>query len=146
VEGDAMIYWALSAFLGLLVWANVSPHDQTGAQLQESELSQRASQTVSYINEINDWRYNNPSQKDGVIADSTLGWSAIPNLHNVLQSDRVYVWQPDRPGLMNALLTQSRNSALIGKVVARRLIDSSGNDMQVTVPGSIADGSLVYLN
>lgn len=58
-----MIYWLLSVFLGLLVWVNISPHDQTGAQMQDSTLSQRAIQTVRYINDINDWRYNNPLQK-----------------------------------------------------------------------------------
>lgn len=141
-----MIYWLLSVFLGLLVWVNISPHDQPGAQMQDSTLSQRAIQTVRYINDINDWRYNNPSQKDGVIPDSAFGWSSLPELHNVLQADRVYVYQPDQPGLMSALLAQSRHSALVGKVVARRLLDSFGNDMQVNVPASIADGSLVYLN
>ncbi|MFN3071446.1 type IV pilus biogenesis protein PilM [Serratia sp. J2] len=141
-----MTYWLLSVFLGLLVWVNIPPHDQTGAQLQDSTLSQRAIQTVRYINDINDWRYNNPSQKDGVIPDSAFGWSSLPELHNVLQADRVYVYQPDQPGLMAALLAQSRHSALVGKVVGRRLIDSFGNDMQVNVPNSIADGSLVYLN
>jgi hypothetical protein len=141
-----MIYWLLSIFIGFLVWSNIAPHDQTGSQLQDSTLSQRAIQTVRYINNINDWRYNNPSQKDGVIPDSAFGWSSLPELHNVLQADRVYVYQPDQPGLMSALLAQSRHSALVGKVVARRLLDSFGNDMLVNVPDSIADGSLVYLN
>jgi len=141
-----MVYWLLSVFIGFLVWSNISPHDQTGSQLQDSTLSQRAIQTVRYINDINDWRYNNPSQKDGVIPDSAFGWSSLPALHNVLQADRVYVYQPDQPGLMSALLAQSQHSALVGKVVARRLLDSFGNDMQVNVPDSITDGSLVYLN
>ena len=144
--GISMIYWLLSVFLGFLVWTSLPSYDLTGAQMQDSTLSQRVIQTVSYINDINDWRYNNPSQKDGVIPDSALGWSSLPELHNVLQADRVYVYQPDQPGLMAALLAQSRHSALVGKVVGRRLIDSFGNDMQVNVPDSIADGSLVYLN
>lgn len=141
-----MVYWILSAFLGFIIWVNVPPDDQAGLQLQENILNQRAVQTVSYINEINDWRYKNPSQQDGTIPDSSLGWSSLPDLHNVLQAGRVYVWQPDTPGLMSALLAQTRQSALIGRVAARRLTDSAGNDMQVTVPASIADGSLVYLN
>lgn len=141
-----MIYWILSIFLGFIVWVNVPPGDQAGLQLQETTLNQRAAQTVSYINEINDWRYQNPSQQDGTIPDSSLGWSSVPDLHNVLQAGRVYVWQPDTPGLMSALLAQTRQSALVGRVAARRLTDSAGNDMQVAVPASIADGSLVYLN
>lgn len=141
-----MIYWLLSVFTGFLVWVNVPLSDPAGQQLQDSELSQRAIQTVSYLNEINDWRYLNPAQKEGVIPDSTLGWSSVPNLNNILQANRVYVWQPDTPGLMSALLAQSRHSALVGRVVSRRLIDIAGNDMQITVPANIADGSLVYLN
>ncbi|MEG0280990.1 MAG: type IV pilus biogenesis protein PilM [Morganella sp. (in: enterobacteria)] len=141
-----MIYWLLSVFTGFLVWVNVPLSDPAGQQLQDSELSQRAIQTVSYLNEINDWRYLNPAQKEGTIPDSTLGWSSVPNLNNILQANRVYVWQPDTPGLMSALLAQSRHSALVGRVVSRRLIDSAGNDMQVTVPANITDGSLVYLN
>jgi PilM len=141
-----MIYWILSAFLGFIMWVNVPPDDQAGLQLQENLLNQRAVQTVSYINEINDWRYKNPSQQDGTIPDSSLGWSSVPGLHNVLQAGRVYVWQPDTPGLMSALMAQTRQSALIARVAGRRLTDSTGNDMQVTVPASIADGSLVYLN
>ncbi|WP_142591797.1 type IV pilus biogenesis protein PilM [Serratia marcescens] len=146
LEGNLMFYWILSVFLGFLVWVNISPHDQAGTQLQDSTLSQRAIQTIRYINDINDWRYINPAQKDGVIPDSAFGWSSVAGLRNVLQADRVYVYQPDQPGLMAALLAQSRHSALVGKVVGRRLIDSVGNDMQVNVPASITDGSLVYLN
>lgn len=141
-----MIYWLLSIFVGLLVWTNFPPHDETGTQFQDSTLSQRAILTVRYINEINDWRYNNPVQKDGVIPDSSFSWVSVPGLHHVLQTDRVYVYQTDQPGLMAAMLAQSRQSALVGKVVSRRLIDSLGNDMQIGVPGVIPDGSLVYLN
>ncbi|TGC21109.1 hypothetical protein [Escherichia sp. E1130] len=67
-----MIYWLLSVFTGFLVWVNVPLSDPAGQQLQDSELSQRAIQTVSYLNEINDWRYLNPAQKEGIIPDSTL--------------------------------------------------------------------------
>lgn len=141
-----MIYWLLSIFTGFLVWVNAPLHDPAGLRLQDCELNQRALQTVSYINEINDWRYRNPAQKDGIIPDSAFGWVSVPDLHNVLQADRAYVWQPDTPGLMSALLAQSRHSALVGRVISRRLTDSAGNDMQVSVPAGIADGSLVYLN
>ncbi|QKJ09422.1 type IV pilus biogenesis protein PilM (plasmid) [Yersinia massiliensis] len=140
------MYWLLSIFLSFMLWANITPQNQTDAQLQDSILSQQAILTVLYINEINDWRYKNPAQKEGVITDSQLGWKPVPGLHHVLQADRVYVYQLDQPGLMAALLEQTRHSALIGRVVQRRLIDSLGNDMQVNVPTSITDGSLVYLN
>lgn len=141
-----MISWLLSVFLGFLVWSSIPPDDPMGEQVQESTVNQRAIQTVRYLNEINDWRYHNPSQTDGVIPDSAFGWSPLLGLQHVLQADRVYVYQADQPGLMAALLAQSRQSALIGKVAGRRLSDSLGHDMLVSVPAVIPDGSLVYLN
>ena len=141
-----MTQWILAVFLGFIVWAYYPMHDQSDTQLQESTVNQRAIQTVRYIITINDWRYLNPSQQDGVIADRALGWTSVQGLQHVLMANRVYVYQSDQPGLMAALLKQTRHSALIGKVSSRRLIDSLGNDMQISVPGNIADGSLVYLN
>ncbi|MDH1321569.1 type IV pilus biogenesis protein PilM [Enterobacter bugandensis] len=47
---------------------------------------------------------------------------------------------------MGTLATVTRNSALLGHVKNRRLIDNQGNDMQVTVPDAIPDTYLVYLN
>jgi hypothetical protein len=141
-----MYFWLLSLFLGFMVW-NISPPDiQSDTQIQDNSVSQRATLTVRYINDINDWRYKNSTQKDGVIPDSTLGWKSIAGLHHILQSDRIYVYQPNQNGLMAALLAESRQSSLIGKVTGHRLIDVNGNDMQVTIPPEIGDGNLVYLN
>ncbi|WP_177326652.1 type IV pilus biogenesis protein PilM [Plesiomonas sp. ZOR0011] len=141
-----MNYWLLSIFIGVFIWSSIPLQNKSELRVEQSDLNQRAIQTVSYINEINDWRYANPSKKDGVIPDSSLGWVSVPGLHNVLEADRVYVYQDDKPGLMSALLAKTRGSALVGRVVSRRLLDSAGNDMQVNVPASIANGSLVYLN
>ncbi|MBC8950061.1 type IV pilus biogenesis protein PilM [Xenorhabdus sp. TS4] len=141
-----MFYWLLSFFIGFLVIGDISSNLPAEFQRQESNLNQRAIQTVRYINEINDWRYKNPAQTEGTIPDSSLGWVSVPELHNVLQANRIFVYQENQPGLMSALQTQTNNSALVGKVINRRLIDSLGNDMQITVPAVITDGSLVYLN
>ncbi|MGP2980165.1 type IV pilus biogenesis protein PilM [Serratia nevei] len=140
-----MIYWLFAIFIGMIVWLD-PPQQEPPVSLEDQTLSLQARNTVQYLNAINDWRYIHPEQKDGVIPDSAFGWSSVTGVRNVLQADRVYVYQPDQPGLMAALLAQSRHSALVGKVVERRLIDSVGNDMQVNVPASIIDGSLVYLN
>lgn len=143
-----MIYWILSAFLGVLVLVN-SPlrHDvQVLEQQQQSPLTFRAIQTVRYMNLINDWRYDNPGFPDGVVPDSTLDWSSVPGLQNLIAGGRTWVYQPAQPGLMTSLLTQTHQSALVGHVVNRRLIDSQGNDMQVSVPDNIANDSLVWLN
>ena len=143
-----MIYWLLSAFFGVLVLiaAPVRHEAQVQGQTQESDLNQRAIQTLRYMNALNDWRYDHPGQPDGVIPDSALGWASVPQLQNRVINRRTWVYQPDQPGLMAALLTQTRRSALLGKVSQQRLTDSQGNDMQVSVPPAIPDGSLVYLN
>lgn len=47
---------------------------------------------------------------------------------------------------MSALLTQTRQSALVGRVASRRLLDSTGTDMQIAVPAAIPDGSVVWVN
>ncbi|PHM37610.1 PilM protein [Xenorhabdus mauleonii] len=141
-----MYYWLLSFFIGFLVIGDITSSIPIEYQRQESDLNQRAIQTARYINEINDWRYNNPAQTEGTISDNTLGWVPVPGLHHVLQANRVFVYQDNQPGLISALQAQTHNSALIGTVINRRLIDYSGNDMQVAVPAHIANGQLVYLN
>ena len=134
----------------LTVWLtshDIVSHDavQAGINMTRSEEQTRAIQTVQYINTINDYLYDNP-QSDGVIDNGLLGVTPPSGVAHILQSSRVFVYQPDLPGLMTALQLQSVNSALLGRVTSRRLIDNLGNDMQVTVPDVIPDGDLVYLN
>lgn len=143
-----MIYWILTAFLGFLVFAEAPLHHpaKKAEQVTVSDNRLQAIQTVRYMNVLNDWRYDHPGQPDGVIADTTLGWTTVPGLHNLIAGGRTWVWQPDTPGLMDALLQQTRQSALSGRVNNRRMTDAQGNDMQVSVPSTIPDGSLVWLN
>lgn len=143
-----MIYWLLSVFLSfLLLTAAPVRHDaRVQGQSQESDLNQRAIQTVRYMNVLNDWRYDHPGQPDGAIPDGPAGWAPVPGLRNQVVHGRTWVYQAARPGLMASLQTQTRRSALLGTVSQRRLTDAQGNDMQVTVPASVPDGSLVYLN
>ncbi|WP_426575561.1 type IV pilus biogenesis protein PilM (plasmid) [Xenorhabdus stockiae] len=141
-----MYYWLLSFFIGFLVIGDIASNIPIENQRQESSLNQRAIQTVRYINEINSWRHSNPQQTEGTISDNTLGWISVPGLHNVLQDNRVFVYQDDQPGLMSALQTQTHNSALVGKVSKRRLINYFDKEINISVPDKIADGQLVYLN
>ncbi|MGK2894514.1 type IV pilus biogenesis protein PilM [Klebsiella michiganensis] len=143
-----MIYWILTAFLGFLVFAEAPLHHtaKKADQVTVSDNRLQAIQTVRYMNVLNDWRYDHPGQPDGVIPDATLGWSPVPGLNNLIAGGRTWVWQPDSPGLMAALLQQTRQSALTGRVSNRRLNDAQGVDMQVSVPSTVPDGSLVWLN
>lgn len=140
-------YWLLSMFLVLFLF--VSDMTQRAAsRISEHTISenlQRARQTVQYINIINDYLYDHP-QGSGVLSDSVLGFISVPALTHIIQGGRVFVYQPDRAGLMGALITVTRRSALLGHVKNRRLIDNQGNDMQVTVPDVIPETCLVYLN
>jgi len=143
-----MIYWIFAAFLGFLVVTQVPVRHQADVQEHAavSDTRLQAIQTVRYMNVLNDWRYDHPGQPDGVIPDTTLGWSPVPGLNNLIAGGRTWVWQPDTPGLMATLLQQTRQSALTGRVSNRRLHDAQGNDMQVSVPSGVPDGSLVWLN
>lgn len=140
-------YWLLSMFLALFLFTSDMTHRDANQASENavSENLQRARQTVQYINTINDYLYDHP-QTSGVLSDSVLGFTSVPSLTHIIQSNRAFVYQPDRLGLMGALATVTRNSALLGHVKNRRLIDNQGNDMQVTVPDVIPDTYLVYLN
>lgn len=140
-------YWLLSMFLALFLFTSDMTHRDANQASENavSENLQRSRQTVQYINTINDYLYDHP-QTSGVLSDSVLGFTSVPSLTHIIQSNKVFVYQPDRLGLMGALATVTRNSALLGHVKNRRLIDNQGNDMQVTVPDVIPDTYLVYLN
>jgi hypothetical protein len=140
-------YWLLSMFLVFFLFNADMAHrgNQQTLQMAESENKQRARQTVLYINTLNDYLYDHP-QSDGVINDSVLGFTPFPSLSHVIQAGRVFVYQPNNSGLMSALKTMTRGSALLGRVQHRRLIDTLGADMQVSVPDVIPETYLVYLN
>ncbi|HID3656878.1 TPA: type IV pilus biogenesis protein PilM [Serratia marcescens] len=138
-----MIYWLFAIFMGMIVWLDPPPQVPP-VSLEDQTLSQQARNTVQYLNAINDWRYSHPEQKEGTLPESAV--ASFSGLHHVLQANRVYLYQSNQPGLMAALLHQTRQSALIGLVKNHRMYDSAGNDMQVNVPATIPDGCLVYLN
>lgn len=143
------MYWMLVLFAGLLLVGPSSEQhavEQAG-QLQDQTLNLRSTQMVRYMNRINDWRYQNPSAGDMSVSDSQLtGWSSVAGLNNIISGGRTFVWRAGEPGLMAALLTQTRQSALVGRVTARRLLDNTGTDMQILVPAVIPDGSVVWVN
>lgn len=143
------MYWLLMLFTGFLL-AGLSPDQRTvqqAGQLQDQTLSLQATQMVRYMNRINDWRYSNPAADNVSVNDALLpGWQSVSGLNNLISGGRTFVWRTGQPGLMSALLTQTRQSALAGRVVSRRLLDSTGTDMQIAVPAAIPDGSVVWVN
>lgn len=143
------MYWLLALFLGALL-AGLTPDQravQQAGQLQDQTLSLQATQMVRYMNRINDWRYSNAAADNVSVTDAQLpGWKSAAGLNNLISGGRTFVWRTGQPGLMSALLTQTHGSALAGRVASRRLLDSTGADMQITVPAAIPDGSVVWVN
>lgn len=143
------LYYLLAIFATLLLSGTSSELRDVNltSSIQDQGISQRATQMVRYMNRINDWRYQNPGIDNVSISDNQLtGWQPVAGLSNVISNGRSFVWLADQPGLMAALLTQTRQSALVGRVSQRRLLDSLGNDMQLTVPTAIPDGAVVWVN
>lgn len=141
-----LIFYLLGIFAVVIYGGHPSPSGQARVQQNiQNQLSQQARQTLSYLSALNDWRYDHPLQ-DGTITASQLGIPFSIHLKNQVVSNRLWVWQPAKPGLFNALLSESGHSELIGQVRGRRLFDATNTDMQVTVPGAVPDGSLVCLN
>ncbi|EFS7707259.1 type IV pilus biogenesis protein PilM [Salmonella enterica] len=141
-----LIFYLLGIFAVVIYGGQPSPAGQARAQQNiQNQLPQQARQTLSYLSALNDWRYDHPLQ-DGTITASQLGIPFSGHLKNQVVSNRLWVWQPAKPGLFNALLAESGHSALIGQVRGRHLFDATNTDMQVAVPDSVPDGSLVCLN
>lgn len=140
------IFFLLGLFAVVIYGGGPAPSEQALEQQNiQNQLSQQARQTFAWLTALNDWRYTHPLQ-NGTIDTSQIGIPLSNHLKNRVVNNRLWVWQPAKPGLFNALLAQSDRSALIGQVRGRRLFDATNTDMQVTVPDSVPDGSLVCLN
>lgn len=143
-----MSYLILAFFSAFLLFsAGALQRDNlTDAQTQQAGVMQyQAASTLRYMNALNSYLYYHPVA-DGTISDSLLESAPPAGVRHLIRQGRVFVYQPARTGLLDALATHSRQSALLGTVKARRLLDLRGTDMQITVPDTIPDGYLVYLN
>lgn len=141
------MWWLIAVFMMIFVTeiSVTQPHDLSGRSLVAVSAQQQAIQTVAYINSINDYLYSHP-MTDGVVSDDQLPVKAPAGAKNLIQASRVYVYQPNAKGLLWQLENASDVSALIGKVASGRLLDATGTDMGVSVPSSIPDGDLAWLN
>lgn len=142
-----MGYLILALFTSILLLASGSlQRDNTSSAetYTQGTVNQQATDTMRYLNSLVDYLYKHPIS-DGSVPDAQLGF--VPSgVKNIIQSGRLWVYQPGQHGLLRALATASSQSAFIGTVKSRRLVDLSGLDMQVSVPSQIPDGYIVYLN
>lgn len=135
--------------LVLALLMNVVMEYQQLAVTAETERTastqQRAIQTVTFMNAMNDYLYDHPL-RDGSIPQDKLPVRPPENARHIVRQGRAYIWQPFQPGLLYELALASDISALVGKVDNGQLHDVIGADMQVDVPSDIPDGTIVYMN
>ncbi|PVJ38496.1 type IV pilus biogenesis protein PilM, partial [Salmonella enterica] len=96
---------------------------------------------------INDWRYRH-TLTNGTVALSALALPVTPDsrIRHVIVANRLWVWMPEVPGLVDALREQSGGSALIGTVTQGQLVWLSGVSAGLPLPAGIQNGDVVYLN
>lgn len=142
-----MGYLLMAIFSSFLLLASGSlQRDNTTSseEYAQGTISQQATDTMRYLNSLVDYLYLHPIS-DGSVPDTQLGF-APSGVKNVVQGGRLWVYQPNQHGLLRALAIASSQSAFLGTVKSRRLVDLGGLDMQVSVPAQIPDGYIVYLN
>ena len=106
-----------------------------------------ASQMLMIANRINDIRYVSGQQNGTVSSDQlALPVTPDPRIKHQLQQGRLWVWMPEQNGLVEALLSGSRGSALIGIFQNGKLTWLSGTATNLTPPADITAGSVVYVN
>ncbi len=96
---------------------------------------------------INNWRYQH-AQSSGTVDVTALALSVTPDsrIRHVIAANRLWVWMPEVPGLVEALREQSAGSALVGTVSNGQLVWSSGVVTGLPLPSGVQNGDVVYLN
>lgn len=114
---------------------------------QSGSSSLLARQMLSLAAGINDWRDRHPLS-DGTVALSALALPVTPDsrIRHVIAANRLWVWMPEVPGLVDALREQSGGSALIGTVKQGQLVWLSGVTAGLPLPAGVQNGDVVYLN
>ncbi len=106
-----------------------------------------ASQILLLADMVNEYRHQTNVQ-DGVVPLDQLGLPFSPDnrIQYQLQQGRLWIWMPEQPGIIDALRSRSRGSALIGTLSGGQLIWLSGMATGLTPPQNVADGNVIYLN
>ncbi|EAR0811710.1 pilus assembly protein PilP [Salmonella enterica] len=114
---------------------------------QSGSSSLLARQMLSLAAGINDWRYRH-APADGTVVLSALALPVTPDsrIRHVIAANRLWVWMPEIPGLVDALREESGGSALIGTVKQGQLVWLSGVTAGLPLPAGIQSGDVVYLN
>lgn len=127
-------------------YQNQKMAETTNAQ-QYASGSIWASQILMIVNRINDVRYAS-GQQNGTISSAQLALPITPDsrIKHLLQQGRLWVWMPEQDGLVEALRSRTRGSALIGIFQNGQLIWLSGTTAGLSPPADITAGSIVYVN
>ncbi|WP_436883119.1 type IV pilus biogenesis protein PilM [Enterobacter asburiae] len=141
--------WLIAILLCVMVLfrGGYSNNDTASDQSDAPLSTQKAAMVIGYLNAINDYLYDHPLA-NGVVPDGVLNFQ-LPDgsgIHNVVQDSRVMVYLPDKPGLVSALRSLSRHSALLCHSTRGVLTDLSGTSTGISAPTAITGGDLVYLN
>lgn len=113
--------WLIVAFG--TVFLLIVGHIQNSQRVEVVKMQQSGSshllarQLLSLAAGINDWRYRH-TLTNGTVALSALALPVTPDsrIRHVIVANRLWVWMPEVPGLVDALREQSGGSALIGTV------------------------------
>lgn len=119
--------WLIVAFG--TVFLLIVGHIQNSQRVEVVKMQQSGSshllarQLLSLAAGINDWRYRH-TLTNGTVALSALALPVTPDsrIRHVIVANRLWVWMPEVPGLVDALREQSGGSALIGTVTKGQLV------------------------
>lgn len=141
--------WLIVAFG--TVFLLIVGHIQNSQRVEVVKMQQSGSshllarQLLSLAAGINDWRYRH-TLTNGTVALSALALPVTPDsrIRHVIVANRLWVWMPEVPGLVDALREQSGGSALIGTVTKGHQVLSAvyfTNPLSATVALTFPTGS-----
>ncbi|EAN2396175.1 type IV pilus biogenesis protein PilM [Salmonella enterica] len=143
--------WLIVAFgtVFLLMVGHIQDSQRTAVMTMQQSGGgyQLSRQMLLLAAGINDWRYRH-APADGTVALSALALPVTPDsrIRHLIVGNRLWVWMPEVPGLVDALREQSGGSALIGTVKQGQLVWLSGVTAGLPLPAGIQNGDVVYLN
>lgn len=126
---------------------DIQQRQKSNSLAQNQTANLYASQMLLLADMVNEYRHQTGVQ-DGVVPLDQLGLPFSPDsrIQYQLQQGRLWIWMPEQPGLIDALRSRSRGSALIGTLSGGQLIWLSGMATGLIPPQNVADGTVIYLN
>ncbi|WP_367672605.1 type IV pilus biogenesis protein PilM [Serratia symbiotica] len=146
--GFALPVFALCLFIALMANdAQQRSADHMRLSLQQYLPDQLAADMLRTAAAVNNWRHGR-TVADGPVSPAQTGMVPVPDprIQSVIYSGRLWVWVPAAEGVYSALRAQSMTSALALTVSEGRLRMADGTDMNLALPSSVTEGSIVYLN